>query len=621
MELLTSLYDTFVSIFLEIWWVFPLMIFGFVLYYFWSLKKLKNTDKKSKKKTYEDLEPEEKFQVHDAQEKTILDIDFSEKNVVDKLPSVKKLIENLREGRPFLLRSVEAVYIADKLSSKLNIDDNGTMTIEKDDAIKVAEIIQLDPQDLIRYILAMEKKLDPKNPETKIKLADFLYLARNARNFNLLAYGSEPEKEETESLVKMKTIIYNSWDKNIHVKIKEHKNEEQNNLKSQSHEPEIIFENKNISSTSEKEYATIDPISGEVKDPSIVKVEKLDNGHVKIYTKSRKIIEKDDFQTYSYRDLAEEEEEAAKNQKFKIKNNYVDLEKENGLLNVNPEAVLNNITQNVSPAVVATQADLPPDELALYESQFGQLSDAEREEFTKTRSISSLRFRAKDYFYKEFRNEVLFSDELLMQDKFLNVKNIYQIFEQLFDVEFSQVKSSTQKTLLQTICIANRIFPDTTELTYRFVSVHFFLAILYGMVKQESKETFYQNVYDDFTTINEKYVSAIIDTVHACLGVKLFKKTHDSYFSDVIFMADAVATKTRILSFEPNELTKIFKGKGAKVELDMLNKIYNNWEKLKGSIGDSIKIKSMGDNNVAKSKIQTLDLTSEYYFRKKRGED
>ena len=489
---------TFFSMLMKFWWVFPTLFGAYYLYFFLiarrSKKELEKTEIGRKKKTYDDLKPEERFKVHDCQEKTILGIDFTEKNVTEKFPEVKKLIENLRAGEPFLLRSVEAIYIADKLSSSIVLDDNGTMTIEKNDAIRVAEIIQLDPQDLIRYILAMEKKLDPKNPETRIKLADFLYLARNAKNFNLLAYGNEPEKKETEVLVKMKTAIYNSWNQDLNVKIVDRdKNQVENISEDENHEPEIIFENKNITSGSQKEHSTIDPKTGEVIDPSILKVEKLDNGHIRIYTRSEKIIEKDDFEIYSYRDLVEEREaEAEKNRKLGIKNNFVDVKKEIDLLNINPESISEDVAENATPFVATTQADLPPNELALYESQFGQLTTEERKEFEKTRRLSSLLFRARKYFCKDFHNTISFSEELLLENKFLSPKNIYNILFQIFDKEFSEVRTVTQKTFLRDICYATRKFPDVGKtVEYLIIDIHYFLATIYGMILREDKESFY----------------------------------------------------------------------------------------------------------------------------------
>ena len=617
---------TFFGLLFKFWWMILglniSLVIGYYLYYLYSLRKAETEgevgEKKKKKKTYEDLKPEEKFHPHDCQEKTILGIDFTEKNVTEKFPEVEKLIENLRSGEPFLLRSVEAVYIADKLSSRLVLDDNGTMTIEKDDAIHVAEIIQLDPQDLIRYILAMEKKLDPENEKTKIRLADFLYLARNARNFNLLAYGSEPEKEDDKGLVKMKTAIYNSWNRDIQVAIKDReKIEAEKKLKPESHEPEIVFENQNVASTSEEEHSTIDPVTGEVKDPSIIKVEKLDNGRVRLYTQSRKIIEKNDFEIFSYRDLVEEEEEAAaeKNKRFGIKNNVVDVEKEEAnLLNTNPE----NVSENITP-FVTTQVDLPPNELAHYESQFGKLSDEERKEFEKTRSISSLMFRSKKYYYKEFSNTISFSDELLTDNKFLTKENILNTLLQLFDVKFSQVRISTQRTLLQTIYIGTNKLSRGAEVTYRTVNVDFFLSVLYTMIKTEDKETFYKNVYNDFKNIDEESVASIIDGINMCLDVELFSKSQGSYLVEVIYTVDSVVIKTKVLIFDAKSLNKIVQN--INIDMKKTNEIYENWIKLKESIGSSIKTKVFGKNNIAKSKIQSLELGSEYFFRKKQGED
>jgi len=145
------------------------------------------------------------------------------------------------------------------------------------------------------------------------------------------------------------------------------------------------------------------------------------------------------------------------------------------------------------------------------------------------------------------------------------------------------------------------------------------------MILQKNKESFYQNVYDDFEKINEKYITAIIDDLHILLGVKLFEKVHDSYFVNVIFSADSVTTKTRVLTFDLNALKLVFQEKAAEADSEFIEKLYEEkWKGLKKSIGNSIKILHYGDKNVAnalKIKVQFLDLGSEYFFRKKQGEN
>ena len=141
------------------------------------------------------------------------------------------------------------------------------------------------------------------------------------------------------------------------------------------------------------------------------------------------------------------------------------------------------------------------------------------------------------------------------------------------------------------------------------------------MIKQEDKETFYKSVYEDFLNLNEKYISSILDSINICLGLELFSKTQGSYFTEVIYSVDNISIKTKILIFNAGSLSKFFRGEGKEFNATRTEIIYENWKKLKENIGASVKTKAYSKNNVAKSKVQTLDLTSEYFFRKKQGED
>ena len=139
------------------------------------------------------------------------------------------------------------------------------------------------------------------------------------------------------------------------------------------------------------------------------------------------------------------------------------------------------------------------------------------------------------------------------------------------------------------------------------------------MIKTEDKETFYKNVYNDFKNIDEESVASIIDGINMCLDVELFSKSQGSYLVEVIYTVDSVVIKTKVLIFDAKSLNKIVQN--INIDMKKTNEIYENWIKLKESIGSSIKTKVFGKNNVAKSKIQSLELGSEYFFRKKQGED
>ena len=454
----------FLDILLNFWWIFPGLFAAYYFYFFLfvriSKKSSKNIKENEHKKTYADLKPEERFQTYDS----------DEKEIKKKLPLAEKLILDLQEAKPFKVKSVEAIYIADKLEKNLRLDDDGTIVIEKSDAIRVAEMIKYDPSDIVRYMLSMEKKLDPNNKKSTIPLGDFLYLARNARNFNLLAYGSEPEKKDGKVLVKMKTAIYNSWFEDVQVDVRDQKTIDESNSTSSESSSEIIFETNEEygKEVSDSEHATLDPVTGEMRDPSILKIERLENGRVRLHTKSRKIIEKDDFITYSYRDLIEEEEEAAiKNQKLgfrTIANNTVDLKNENGLLNINPE--------NANPSVhISTQADTPPNPVATYESIFGALGHDEKQELEKTQNVDSLRQRARQYFDKRFFSKIEFSEQLVTDDKFLGEEEIYHLLLQLFDTDYSSFRKQSQRKYIRAIYMGSKKMQNDKEVFYRTINI------------------------------------------------------------------------------------------------------------------------------------------------------
>jgi len=281
---------TFFEMFSKLWWIFPAMFLIYFIYYFLRMKKT-NLQNKNEVNNEDEKEKRELFQVYESDEKKYLDIDFDERSVVEKLPIAKELILNLQEGKPFYIKSAEAVYIADKIEKELKLDENGVMVVEKNDALRMAQLIQYDPTDLVRYMLAMEKKLDPKNSNSKISLGDFLFLARNARNFNLLAYGSEAEKKDGDALIKMKTAIYNSWFDDVQVNIEDQDViDERKPAEHQDKKDEIIYESTgSLESDSSQEYSTVDPVTGEVNDPSILKVEKLEGNKIRIYTKTRQL--------------------------------------------------------------------------------------------------------------------------------------------------------------------------------------------------------------------------------------------------------------------------------------------------------------------------------------------
>jgi len=61
---------TFFSLLFKFWWIFPALFAAYYLYYFFVIRRSKkpaeNIEVKEKKKTYEDLKPEEKFHPHDC---------------------------------------------------------------------------------------------------------------------------------------------------------------------------------------------------------------------------------------------------------------------------------------------------------------------------------------------------------------------------------------------------------------------------------------------------------------------------------------------------------------------------------------------------------------------------
>lgn len=133
------------------------------------------------------------------------------------------------------------------------------------------------------------------------------------------------------------------------------------------------------------------------------------------------------------------------------------------------------------------------------------------------------------------------------------------------------------------------------------------MAVVYGMIKSNEKETFYQNIYKDFSKINEDNITSIIDCINN--KVELFSKTKDSYLSDAIYIVDGIPIKTKVL---------IFKNENNKHD-DLVDAIYTKWKKLKESMGTSVETKAFG-MRVQKTSFD-FEMDSSYFFRKKQGED
>jgi len=127
------------------------------------------------------------------------------------------------------------------------------------------------------------------------------------------------------------------------------------------------------------------------------------------------------------------------------------------------------------------------------------------------------------------------------------------------------------------------------------------------MIKSNEKETFYQNIYKDFSKINEDNITSIIDCINN--KVELFSKTKDSYLSDAIYIVDGIPIKTKVL---------IFKNENNKHD-DLVDAIYTKWKKLKESMGTSVETKAFG-MRVQKTSFD-FEMDSSYFFRKKQGED
>jgi len=619
-------------------WAILAVIFCCVIFYFWYIGKYYSDNKNLKNDSAKKEKNErEFFKVYPSQEEELLDIPFAEKDVVGKLPAAKKLIENLREGKPFFLQAAEAIFIADKIKKDLYLDENGTLVIDKNDAIKVAEMIQFDPQDLVRYLLSIEKKLDPNNPKNKIPLEDFLYFARNAKNFNFLAYGKGKEEKDNDALVKIKTAIYESWMEQVEVRISNSDSEIENtNVEDEEMIPEVIFEQvKNSDDEKEDEpKLKIDPETGLVIDPNIIKIEKLDGDKVRIFTKSGKIIVKDDLKTYEYRDLVEEQEkEEEKNRKLgrgRIQNNDLGSEFSN---TQNKDSVLDdssnkNISDSNSSSTSKTsavdlavqQADAPVDYLALYKSQFGSLGKDELQKYEATRTIDSLRHRLRRYYDDGAFSSVKFSQELVDENKFFTDKDtVLRLFIQLFDVEYYGVKKMTQKKELKNVFFGSTIFKNDKKYFFRTVNIHFFLAVMYSMVNSKDKESFYQTVYEDFETVNESAVEQIIDCLNYETDI-LVNAKGNGYLIDSVYSVDGVKVKTKNLLINNESLDKIFHDKK-----DLLSPtttaFYNKFDELRNKIGDSVKTVAYGQGVEKYCKNNDVfELDSEYFFRKKSGE-
>lgn len=313
MEFFSAFVSEIVRIIGAFWWVFFVLV-AIVISVVVVKYKQESNSKEDETRSEVKKEIDKLFTIYSSDEERILGIEFGKEEVEDTLKSIRGLVENLKKAKPFSVRAVEAIYLADKIENRFLLTDNGVLVITAQDSKKLAKIIFNDPLDIVRYILSMKKLIDPNDTKNKVPLKDVLYMLSNAKNFQILSEGKEDEREKDgELLIKLKTAIYDSYFSDVQIGIEQNDdidslNTSNNNfmfvsehLESEDEEKEAEAEkaeegekekDEDVSEDFQEPY--LDKDTKLVVNPSVESVAELEDGKIEVIANGFKTV-KDDF--------------------------------------------------------------------------------------------------------------------------------------------------------------------------------------------------------------------------------------------------------------------------------------------------------------------------------------
>jgi len=121
-----------VAIMGEFWWVFFVILAVAVSLAKWQLVKNINPENKKNREEIRD-EVDKLFTIYPSDEERILGIEFGKDEVENTLKSIRGLVENLKKAKPFSIRAVEAIYLADQIENRFLLTENGVLVITAED--------------------------------------------------------------------------------------------------------------------------------------------------------------------------------------------------------------------------------------------------------------------------------------------------------------------------------------------------------------------------------------------------------------------------------------------------------------------------------------------------------
>jgi hypothetical protein len=132
-------------------WIFLLFASVFFGYSYFKKRKKINEENEARKIENPNL-------ILSEQEK-LLNISLTQKSIKNFMPRVEVLIEKLSSTKDtFTVTAIEAIFIAEKMSDSLKLNDDGILVLELKEAKKISKEISKNPLDIIQYITAVEKK-------------------------------------------------------------------------------------------------------------------------------------------------------------------------------------------------------------------------------------------------------------------------------------------------------------------------------------------------------------------------------------------------------------------------------------------------------------------------------
>ncbi|MCX6075643.1 MAG: hypothetical protein NTW78_02005 [Campylobacterales bacterium] len=404
---------------------------------------------------------------------------------------IEKLIINLHECKDVVsINAIEAIMIVELFSESVLINEAGELVIDAKTAKKFLQIIYHDPLKFIRYIKAVESKLDLAKDANKIDFADVLYMMRNAKKF-----GLHLEKEETELTYKIKSAIHTSGYNDVTIRVVDDVQEFEDDGSTR-----IILTNTFLDNIAIKK---IEPFH----DSNIAKAEILEGGKVKITMKNGTVTIKDDNVVYSRTEPVIVEEKES-NTQFK-------------------KEVIENI--------VATLAQKEDTKLQDYISRFGKL-DAYEEDNKKDFKFRDRSLRTYD---EQLSHSQYFQHEDFKTKNFFKNKDVYMYFlAKLLDPE-NAILSFMPHVFIGTITPANK-----EPFRYVSIDIHYFLNFVYMAIKRDDRESFFKFIYDG-KTLRQENVNLFLKNINDEYDI-LFQGAK-GYLNDVVYVIDGKTIKTVIV--------------------------------------------------------------------------